>query len=416
MIKRIFGSFVLCLALVVASQGQVAHVLQIGGPGSAQDVYLPSAAYPGGGGTLFTVEPLPNSGILTPGIFSGGMTINQTNGIVIATDGFIVTFDYNPIYGPFTPAPPLPLPGPAPLLLSGGPIQGMALDAAGGILWMTDGVSIGGFTPAPPFTPLTIPLPISPIIPGTNQLVGLDFEASSGTLWGCGANGNIYHFTTLAAPIGLQPVSTVPLPGFTPGLGGLCVNRTNGTPSTGAPFCSTQIPGYHICVTDGRFIYDALIVTNPPIPVPLSTASPARGLAMSCDFQIMPGAVLCPSTFTVPGIGLSKAAHNGVGGGNAFRLIGGPPSTLSLLLYDYCPIPGGLFIPASGETLWINPLSATFGFGSFISDGAGNVTVPIDFSFGLTGIQFSMQWAIQDSLAPLGYCLSDGMCWTIGTK
>jgi hypothetical protein len=416
MATKTLSTFVLFLFLAAACPAQVAHVLQVFGPGTAQDVYLPSSPYILGGATSFGLEPLPNSGVLAPGLRSGGMTIDQTNGMVISSDGFVIAFDYNPLYIPFTPAPLLPLPAPAPLLLTGGPITGMALDVPGGILWMTDGISLGGFTPAPPFLPLTPIMFLPPIIPGTNQLVGLDIEQSTGTLWGCGANGNIYNFTTAAFPVGPQPVAFSPIVAGSPGLGGLCVNRTNGVPSTGAPFCSTQITGFHICVTDGRFIYDGLIPTNPPIPVPASTGQPARGLAMSCDFQTMPGAVICPSTGTFPLIGMNKAAHNGVGGATAFRLVGGPPLTLSLLLYDYCPVPGGLFIPASGETLWINPFSVTFAFGSFISTAAGDVTVPIDFTLGLSGIQFSMQWAIADVLAPLGYCLSDGMSWTIGTK
>ncbi|MFT7618469.1 MAG: hypothetical protein ACI97A_002112 [Planctomycetota bacterium] len=416
MAAKTLSTFVLFLFLTAASHAQVVHVLQANAPGAAQDVYLPSAAYPAGGATSFGVEPLPNSGILAPGIPSGGITINQTNGMVISTDGFLIAFDYNPLYIPFTPPPLLPPVAPAPILLSGGPLTGLALDVTTNILWMTDGISLGGFNPAPPFAPVTPVYFLTPIIPGTNQLVGLDIEISTGTLWGCGVNGNIYNFTTAAVPVGLQPVSFTPIAAGSPGLGGLCVNRTNGVPSTGAPFCSTQTTGFHICVTDGLFIYDGLIPTNAPIPVPLFLNPQARGLAMSCDFQTMPGAVICPSTGTFPLIGMNKAAHNGTGGATAFRLVGGPPLTLSLLLYDFCPIPGGLFVFASGETLWINPFSVTFAFGSFVSDGAGDVIVPIDFSLGLAGLQYSMQWAIADVLAPLGYCLSDGMCWTIGTK
>ncbi len=416
MTRKLTTIIALMAALCLTAHAQVAHVLEVGAPGAAQDVYLPSAAYPTGGATFFGVEPLPASGILAPALRSGGMTINQVTSTVYSSDGVIITFDYNPLYAPFTPPPPLPLPALAPALMTSGPITGLALDTTTGILWMTDGLSFGGFTPLPPFVSVTPIIPITFTVPGTAGLTGLDIDSVSGTLWGCDFIGNVYNFTTAGIGVGPQPVATVPLPATSAGLGGLCINRTNGPPAVPKPFCSTQTIGYRICVTDGPSIYDGLIVANPAIPNTFTSGTPARGLAFSSDFQIMPGAVFCPSTFTFPKIGLSKAAHNGTGGANAFRLIGGPPLTTALLLYDFCPIPGGLFIPASGETLWINPLSSTFGFGTFVTDPFGDVVVPIGFSFALAGIQYSMQWAIFDVLAPLGYCLSDGMTWTIGDQ
>ncbi len=415
MFQRISTAFILLVALSLGTQAQVVHVLESSLPGAAQDVYLPSAGYPAGGATFFGVEPLPGSGALAPGLRSGGMTIDQVTGLVYSSDGFTIAFDFNPLYAPFTTPPPVPLPVPAPPL-SGGPITGMALDTTAGILWLTDGISLGGFTPTPPFVPVTLPVLLPFVIPGTAGLTGLDFDSSTGTLWGCDLTGAIFNFTTAGVGVGPQPVSVVPLPSFSSGLGGLAVNRTNGAGSVGAPFCSSQITGYHICVTDGPLIYDGLVLANPPIPNTFTSGSPARGMAFSSDFQILPGAVLCPTTGIKQLIGTAKATHNGTGGANAFRLKDAAPLTLALLLYDFCPIPGGLFIPASGETLWINPLSMTFGFGNFITDAMGEVTVPIGFSFALAGIQYSMQWAVSDVLAPLSYCLSDGMTWTIGVQ
>lgn len=415
MIRRMMILVALVAAICMSADAQVMHVLDITTTGEAQDVYLPSASYPAGGGSYFGVELLPVSGALAIGPRSGGMTIDQKKSIVYSSDGFLITFDNNPLYLPFSPAAVLPSPVAAPLLLTTGPITGMALDTLGGILWMTDGLSLRGFTPVPPF------LPVTPIFPITftfssNFLTGLDFDSATGTLWGCDLFGGIYNFTTTAVPLGAQPVSIVTLHSSSAGMGGLCVNRTNGFGSTGVSFCSTQSPDYHICVTDGPRIYDALVSTNPIILNASSSGAPARGLAMSCDNQIIPGAVGCPFTFTFPLIGMNKATHNGAGGGNAFRLVDGPISTTALLLYDFCPIPGGLFVFASGETLWINTLSSTFGFAGFTTNTCGEVTVPISFSFATAGLQYSMQWAISDPLAPLGYCLSDGMTFTAGVQ
>ncbi|MFT7616764.1 MAG: hypothetical protein ACI97A_000393 [Planctomycetota bacterium] len=409
--KRITLASLCLLAFAMMLPAQVVHVLESGTPGIANDVNLPSQLDPVGGGTLFGAEPLPGSGALFPGPLSGGMTIDQVTSTIYASDGFTITTDINPRYFPFVAVVPFPgPPAPAPAIVTGGPITGMAIDTVAGILWMTDGFGLAGFAPVAPYPMIVPPVPLPFVAPFTGGLSGLDWEPSSGTFWACDPTGGIYHFFLGGAPIGPQPVTFVPAAGP---LGGLAVNRANGAGSIGIPFCSTQAPGFHINVTDGFMIYDAL-APGSFIPNPASSGTPARGLGYSADFQVAFGAVGCPTTGAFPFAGMMKATHTGPGGANAIKLVGGSPSTLSLLLYDICPVPGGLFIPASGETLYINPLSPTFAFAPFVSDAAGSVTVPVSYSFAATGITFTLQWAIFDALAPLGYCLSDAFQFISG--
>ena len=392
----------LCLGL----RAQVVYVVDSASPGSARDVNLPSPVDPAGGGSHLGTALLPASAALAAGPLAGGATIDQTNSTVYVCDGTLITQDYNPRYLPFVVVPPVILPpSPAPTLLTGGPITGLAIDPTAGILWMTDGFSLGGFTTAPPYLPVVAPVPLAFLTPVFPGLTGLDWEPSTGTFWGCDAQGNIYHFTAAGAPLGPQPVSTIPTAGP---LGGLAVDRSNGPGAIGIPFCSTQVPGFHINVTDGVAIYDGLV---PGLLIPMATPSlaPARGLAFAADFQIAKGSVGCPPTGGIPAVGTIKATHNGPGGANALRYLGGAPLTTTLLLYDNCPIPGGLFIPASGETLWLNPLSPTFGFATFVTNAAGSITVPVNFSPSLPGLRFTLQWAIFDPASPLGYCLSDAV-------
>lgn len=409
--KRLTLASICLLAFAVMLQAQVVHILESGVPGAANDINLPSQLDPPGGGALFGFEPLPGTGVLAPGPLSGGMAINQVTSTIYSSDGFVITTDFNPRYGPFVGVIPFPgPPAPAPPVITGGPITGMALDTVAGILWMTDGFGVGGFTPAAPYLPIVPPFPLPFIAPFGAGISGLDWDPATGTLWACDILGGIYNFTPAGAPVGPQPVSVIPTVGP---LGGLAVNRANGLGAIGIPFCSPQLPGFHITATDGFMIYDAL-APGSAIPNMFGSGTPARGMAYSADFQFAAGGVVCPSTGTSPIGGMMKATHTGPGGANAIKMVGGPPATLSLLLYDICPVPGGLFIPASGETLWINPLSPTFMFAPFVSDAAGGVTVPVSFSFAATGITFSLQWAVFDPLAPLGYCLTNAFQFISG--
>ncbi len=399
------------LAFTFVLSAQVVYVQESGVPGIANDVNLPSPLDPSGGGTLFGAMPLPSSAVLAPGIIAGGMTIDQTTSTIYSSDGFLITMDTNPRFVPFTGFFPVPGPAfPAPVVITGGPITGMAMDPTAGILWMTDGFGLGGYTPAPPYAPLVPAIALPFLGAAAAGLSGLDFEPSTGTFWACDPIGGIFNFFPGGAPVGPQPVAFTLAAGP---LGGLAVNRSNGVGSVGIPFCSPQVPGFHICVTDGPTIYDAL-TAGAVIPNPASSGTPARGLAYSNDFQIAFGGVGCPSSGTAPIPGTIKATHTGAGGGNALMMVGGPPVTTTLLLYDICPIPGGLFIPASGETLWINPLSTTFMFATFLTDAVGTIMVPVSFTFAATGITFTLQWAVYDPAAPLGYCLTDAFQFISG--
>ena len=85
-------------------------------------------------------------------------------------------------------------------------------------------------------------------------------------------------------------------------------------------------------------------------------------------------------------------------------------------LFDLCPIPGGAFLPASLETLWISPFSVGFATFGVATDAAGFGALPFMIPPGapLAGIQFSYQFPIPDALAPLGVCLTDGETVTSG--
>lgn len=409
---KITTALLLAALLCAASQAtaQAVYTLNSFGGAFASDTYLPSTTHPNGGPGVGNI-PLPMTGALVAGTIGGGIAIDQTTRRVFSSDGFVITTDDHNLYAPFSaPGAPAPI-APAPIMLGGGPITGMGCDPAAGILWLTDGLSYGGYALGFPFGVIVPPMPFPFPVLATAGISGIDYDSADGTLWAVDMIGNVYHWFPGGAPIGPQPVASVTsifgLP-FT----GIAVNESNGAGSLAPHFCSTQLPGYHIVITDGLQVVDALNPLNPPI-FGTSVNGAARGLAYSSDMQYTPGAGLAPVLVGQPG--WRKPQNNTVGGLNALRLVGAQPLTTAIFLYDNCPIVGGLFIPASGETLWINPFSFTFGSATFVTDAAGEVNFPIDLTFAPAGYNLVSQWAIYSPLSPMGYAFSDAMRFVVGT-
>ncbi|MEE9394887.1 MAG: hypothetical protein V3W41_20555 [Planctomycetota bacterium] len=410
--------FALCLVPLAA---QVTMVLDAANPGTMDRSYMPSSAYPLGAPDNIGPFPLPSAALLPAAILpAGGMACDQTTSTVYVSDGVLISMDANspylllnglPFPIPVPPAPAIPpLPGPG--LPPFGPITGLAVDVAAGILWASDPFSYCAYPLAPPYLPLiaaSIPIPGIPL--GGPPISGLGFESSTGTLWACDVGGLIYNFTPAGLPVGPQPVGALPF--VVAPLNGLAVNTSNGPGGFAPPPCSGQVPSNHINVTDGFAVYDVAGI-SPPIPLAFASGAGAYGLAYSSDFQISLGFAGCPSAPIFPLPGLMKEAHVGPGGGNALVLVGGPPLATIALLADLCVIPGGLFIPGSGETLWISPFTPSYVMGFALTDVLGNASIPVTFVPAPAGVQFSFQWAFPDALAPLGVCLSDAVTITTG--
>ncbi|MEZ6197844.1 MAG: hypothetical protein R3F20_19310 [Planctomycetota bacterium] len=400
------------LALAAAAPAQVLFSgNQINPPGLFEMDYLPTAAYPVGGPGIPPLGlPFPNAALMPPAPaigLVGGMASDDRNAWIYTTNGFLITMDMNPNYLPFGFTAPPPLAGPAPIPSPYPPtvalqVSGIAYDDAAGILWACDAFNFWPMNPLPPFNPIGLPVPIPGIGP---PATGLGFEPSSGTLWACDAQGGIYHFTPAGAPIGPQPVSIVA--GLVGPLGGLTVAPHNGPPAILPPACSTQIPGYHVSVTDGLMIYDAFNAA-PPIPHVFPAPGAAFGLTYSADPQVTycasPTAVGCTTGFA-PFTGLQRPAVTGPGLFNGIRLVGAQPLTPAFLLIDICPAP----------TCWLGLMMNPFTWISlpFTTDAAGNAGIGFFIGGFPPGFQFSHQWAVQDPGAPLGYCFSNVSTQTV---
>ena len=401
---------VLCAVAAQRSEAQVSYILDSFSSGTAAATYMPSTTYPTGAPGTLPVIPLPSTSGLIAGGLEGGIAIDQATSRVFSSDGFTITTDDHSLYWPFVGVAAPVLPAPAPALLSGGPITGMGADSTAGLLWMTDGVSYGGYTLGAPFANVVPPMLFPFPLPAGLRMMGIDYDDADGTLWAVDIAGNVYHWVPGGAAIGPQPVATVGTPVGLPFVG-LAVNDSNGAGALPPHFCSTQLLGYHIVITDGLQVYDALSSANPPLPANVNGA--ARGMTYSNDMQYTPGAGVAPIAVGRPG--WNKPQNNGVGPINSLRLVAAQPLTSALFLYDNCHITGGLLIPLSGETLWINPLSPTFNFAPFVTDAAGEIDAPISLTFALTGFNLCGQWALYSPTSPLGYALTDMIRFVVGT-
>ncbi|MEZ6197139.1 MAG: hypothetical protein R3F20_15635 [Planctomycetota bacterium] len=401
----IFLTLALGLALTVSASAQVTFAGLGPAPGLTDMSYLPTAAYPTGASPL-GVPLLPNASLLPPigitGVIEGGMASNQRNAWIYTTSGTVMAVDTDPNFLAFGPtaAPPagtFPIPLPATV----GPLTGLGFDDAANILWACDGAVFLGLNPLPPFNVIVPPLPM----PLTGApATGLDYDPCDGTLWACDFQGGIFHFTTLGAPIGLQPVNIVPTP---VGLGGLAVATHNGAGAIAPPTCSTQIPGYHVTVSDGIMLHDALGAAP---PMPLSGTGFAYGLAYSSDHQFLrctpasTGGVVCTGGF-FPLAGIREPLITGPGLFNAVQLKNAPPSTPAILILDLCPQ-----LPC-WNGLMMNPFTWTTL--STVTNAAGEASFGF-FAGGFPkGFQFSFQWAILDPPAPLGWCFSNVSTQTV---
>jgi hypothetical protein len=370
--------------------------------------YLPTAAHPLGvspGGSLPTL--LPNAATLPPlpPPNLGGVACDQRNAWIYTCDGFRIAMDMNPVYLPFGFTAPPPLVGFLPIPAGVGPVSGLGFDDPNQILWACDpAYNFWGMNPLPPFNVIVPPQPMP--VPINSPTSGIGYDPCDNTLWACNQQGGIYHFTPGGLPIGFQPVNTVPTLSL---IGGLTVATHNGAGAIPPPTCSTQIPGYHVTVTDGTALHDALGLA-PPIPQSGGPIGLAFGLGYSSDYQelqcFQAGTVGLPcSSGLVPFTGTREPLITGPALFNGLNLVNAPPSTPGFLLIDFCPQ-----LPC-WNGLMMNPFSWTSV--PIVTTAAGTHAIGF-FAGGFPkGFQFSHQYAIQDVSAPLGYCFSNVSTQTV---
>lgn len=403
---------IVALLFPALASAQTAWVLDAAGV--THPVHTPSAANPVGAVSPLGPRPLRNFiaaiGAPVPPP-AGGHAIDQQTFTVYSTDGFVIQTDVHPPYVLFRcPGGGICQPPPAvaaPLLLGGGPLTGLAVDAVGGVLYMCDAVSFQAFA----LNIVPVPIPLGPALPlpAPGPVSGLGFESGNGTLWATTIFGGLTHFTPAGVVLGVFPPVILPVGPIT----GLAINETQGQPGdTAPPNCSQQLVGYHVVVTDGVFLYDAQNALLPPIPT--GVPGLAYGLAFSHDPQLSRAA----SPQNRAQIYTTRPTYTGAGPipglvfgirvfvNNAATPIG------PVLLIDACavaPIPspwGGVLRvnPATALVIAMPPEPSL--------PGSYRVRLPVNLN---AGLQASAQCVYFDPMAPPAQIsLTDCLTLTIG--
>lgn len=423
-----YFAVIAALCMCVSASAQVAYSLENASQyAGAATVYLPSAGYPTAGTDPRGSVALPeyNNIPAAGGIGSdvGGFAIDQKRSTMFSCNGYFVQSEGHALYD----APAIASSAGLGVYFPTNTITGMAIDAENAVLYCCDGKYLRSFdvsgNPAV-FVPLQgwlAPMHLS-WLNTDSHLTGLGFESQTGRLWACDAQGRIYRMNTDGTPVGPQPVTTVNGAGA---LSGCAVNTTNGPGSINSPFCSFQVQGYHIMVSDGANVYDAMNPLGVPLAIGSANGGGSRGLAYSSDGQLIPASSACPlnggavgnpntGSGAPSGIRTTEpACSNNI---NALELNGGPANASARLLFDFCPTQGGVPLP-TGDTMYIWPLSPTVVIVPYSTDAFGTATFPIPLAAAPAGVQFSYQWYFNDVANPTLYgCFSDAMTITTGLR
>ena len=351
--------------------------------------------------------PVPAGGAGAP----GGVTYDSVFDLIMVSDGGLVE-SYTP-GGLFVDSWVMP-----------GPVFGLGIDSAAGLLWATDGGALVYAVAIPPVGTCGAPVPfaVPPFpVPGLlgPPLSGIDWDPSSGSLWASDVAGAIYNFTPAGAAGPVSPVPFAAIPGPCWGLPPASYVRL--ACDKGSPFG----PG-HLYLTDG-FLVAPILPGGPPAGPTFAFPGPA-------------GAPCFPTP--VPTIGIGYAAHGAVYGfgsdpdglvppvigslgasttpGPGFGItlagaVGTAPALLFLTATTTMPGYACPPFPALGVLSLLNPLQPVFFLGSTVTTAAGSGTIPVPIPAGLTaiGAELFVQWFVFKPAGPSPWQASDALSFRI---
>jgi hypothetical protein len=366
------------LALLLASGSTAAQDLIVSS--LAVPVYAETTApgpyYPGPNVPRFSViEAMPIAPAMVP--FMGDLTMDNATGVIYHSNGTTVTATNHPAYAALAPAF-------GPTAFPIGPVTGIAIDSAAGILWCTDGTVCYGVAPLPGLPLLVLPFPVvGPVPVVAPPLFGLDWDPITASLWAIDAIGNVYNF--LPSPFGAVPVGPQPTFPFMPMLPPPPVDLVLHRNPRGIVGIHVQGVGMSMNILSG--VLTPTVAFIPP------------GSEDGIAFHAYPDTLPVPTCMFCPGLPPATAGTTGpMSIGNttfAFTLSGLPAGAACLFGADLVALLPPATIP-SGCQLYLSPTSPSLLVLAAAANPLGVASIPVNLaafppaSLGLTAF---IQWA-----------------------
>ncbi|MCK5941987.1 MAG: hypothetical protein KAI24_08475, partial [Planctomycetes bacterium] len=340
----------------------------------------PVAGYP-----TAPILPPPIVGLVTP----GDSTFDNLGGLHWFTDGFVLAAMPTAAFPSVVPVPP-PLPFPPPVLGAiGGPVTGMAIDPAAGVLFVTSAPGlIVGVVPAAGMPVVVPPFPL-PFAAG--PISGLEWDGATGTLWACSIGGVAFPVVPGGGPAGAPVAPPFALPGPA---GDVAIDKMGKLNPAGLR------PLY---VTAGGLVFDI----QDPAPLPFPAGPINEGLSfVNHPLQVGPmgGCASCP---TLPG-GPTNFTTGPMTSGNAawgVGMSGLSPGTFCVFGFDtvYNPLFPTVNVVGCPTGLSVTPTLLLF----LLPVGpAGTATFPISLAGVPVGATLYNQGFAFCSADPTGFVFS----------
>lgn len=352
------ASLAVAAALAGPASAQRLASFMAGGPGFVEHqpptLELPAALPP-----LVGYPQLPPMAALP--FPAGDSGFNNVTGLHWVTNGALVATQPTPTFPALGPViPPAPIPPPVLAAIGGGPVTGLAVNPAAGIVWLAGAGGLVVGVGAVPAMPIVVPAFL--VIGLVPPLTGLEFDAVTGTLWAVNAAGVAFPFFPGGAPAGpiVPPPFVLPAPAQD-----IAIDKTLRLNPAGAR---------PLFVIAGPIIVDIA----DPAPLPFPSPMPAsQGLA----FVDHPAAVPPVGFCACPGLaGPANFTSGPMASGNlgwSIGMTGLAPFGIGIFAFDVVFNPAFPLFNVVGCNLGLIPGSPTLVLGLALADAAGNAVFPL---------------------------------------
>lgn len=327
----------------------------------------PTPLLPGPFPPLVGYPAVPPFPVLPPP--AGDSSFDNLTGLHWHTNGLLLGSQPTPAFPPAAPfVPPFPIPPPVLAAIGGGPVTGIAIAPAPGIVYLVGvpGIVVG----CAPVPGMPILVPPFPIVGAPPPITGLEWDGATATLYAVNGPGITFNFAVGGAPVlpPLPPPFVLPLPA-----GDVAIDKTLRLNAFGLR------PLYVIA---GPMLLDVREL----LPIVLPTAMPmSQGLAFLDHPAAFPPLGFCacpglagPVNFTTGPMAAGNLAF-------AVGMTGLAPFGFGIFAFDVVFAPAFPLINTVGCGLGLVPASPGIIVALALADVAGTAVLPLPLPLGFLG-------------------------------